>query len=50
MLNPDEQIIGALDDMDISAHLDSAMMEADVEEDDLLGVDLMELEAQTGNE
>ncbi|KAJ4869277.1 zf-CCHC_4 domain-containing protein [Raphanus sativus] len=45
VLNPDEQVIGALDDMDIGEHLDSTMMEAEVEDDDLLGVDLMDLKA-----
>lgn len=45
LMNNDEQIIGALDDMEVLEQQDGEMMEAEPDEDDLLGADLMEMEA-----
>ncbi|KAG5384234.1 hypothetical protein IGI04_035704 [Brassica rapa subsp. trilocularis] len=40
----DDQIIGALSDMDIVEHNDKCLLDAEDHDDDLLGADLMELE------
>ncbi|KAH0898501.1 hypothetical protein HID58_048069 [Brassica napus] len=40
----DNQIIGALNDMDIEDHQDDGMMECEVMDEDLLGMDLKEME------
>ncbi|KAJ4917240.1 Uncharacterized protein Rs2_02790 [Raphanus sativus] len=40
----DDQIIGALTDMEMMDQSNGDMMEEDVEDDDLLGIDLMEME------
>uniref|UniRef100_M4DXS5 Uncharacterized protein n=1 Tax=Brassica campestris TaxID=3711 RepID=M4DXS5_BRACM len=40
----DDQIIGALSDMELVDQQGSGLMDTDVNEDDLLGVELMEME------
>lgn len=42
--NENEQIIGALNDMELAEHDEGGMMECDVHDDDLLGEDLMAME------
>ncbi|KAJ4902306.1 Uncharacterized protein Rs2_16257 [Raphanus sativus] len=44
----EDQIIGALADMEMIDQTTTDMMEEDVERDDLLGLDLMEMEADKG--
>lgn len=44
-LNEDALVIGALSDMEIADKHDDEMMEGEVQNDDLLGIDLMEIEA-----
>lgn len=43
----DNQIIGALNDMEIEEHQDGGMMDCDVQGDDLLGLELKEMDANT---
>uniref|UniRef100_A0A0D3A928 Zinc knuckle CX2CX4HX4C domain-containing protein n=1 Tax=Brassica oleracea var. oleracea TaxID=109376 RepID=A0A0D3A928_BRAOL len=44
----DDQVIEALNDMDITEQLDGGMMDCEMQNDDLLGLELAEMEDKTG--
>ncbi|KAL0826545.1 hypothetical protein Bca101_050222 [Brassica carinata] len=42
-----DQVIEALDDMDITEQLDDGLMDSEIQDDDLMGVELAEMEAKS---
>ncbi|KAF2593739.1 hypothetical protein F2Q70_00043994 [Brassica cretica] len=46
----DEQVIEALNDMDITVQLDGGMMDCEMQNDDLMGLELAEMEEKSGHE
>uniref|UniRef100_A0A0D3BUQ1 DUF4283 domain-containing protein n=1 Tax=Brassica oleracea var. oleracea TaxID=109376 RepID=A0A0D3BUQ1_BRAOL len=42
-----DQVIEALDDMDITKQLDDGLMDSEIQDDDLMGVELAEMEAKS---
>ncbi|KAG5384874.1 hypothetical protein IGI04_036344 [Brassica rapa subsp. trilocularis] len=46
----DEQVIEALNDMDITEQLDGGMMDCEMQNDDLMGLELAEMEEKSGHE
>ncbi|KAG2288296.1 hypothetical protein Bca52824_047900 [Brassica carinata] len=46
----DDQVIEALDDMDITEQLDGGLMDCEMQNDDLMGLELAEMEDKTGHE
>ncbi|WZZ51525.1 hypothetical protein YC2023_051632 [Brassica napus] len=46
----DDQVIEALDDMDITEQLDGGLMDCEMQNDDLMGLELAEMEDKTGHD
>ncbi|KAF2569593.1 hypothetical protein F2Q68_00025497 [Brassica cretica] len=46
----DNQVIEALDDMDITEQLDGGLMDCEMPNDDLMGLELVEMEDKTGHD